>query len=183
MRFDPSTLSLTPMDLEQAMALVRRLRACYPSALLSDPEVYIAEVVALLCGYPLWAGERAINRVSETVKFIPSKAEIKPVLEDQVRAHRYAAEWEAGARATEARLAGPDFSDEAYRTRMRENLEGLSAELRSANTERKPPKTLAQLREELIAAIGQEAFDAIPDAKHPWPTAGEAMTELLRKRA
>jgi len=71
-----SRMVTTPMTKEQAAKLVSRLLGGYPSLNLHDPETYIAGVTALLCGFSWWVGERAIEKVSNESKFVPSKAEV-----------------------------------------------------------------------------------------------------------
>ncbi len=140
----------------------------------------------MLCGYPLWAGEKASAKARDkSPTFIPSVPEIKRELEDQVQTLRSAARWEADAQAMQKRLAGPDFSEPAYRARMLERLQRLSSELRGASRStdlnKKPEKTVSEIRDELVQQVGQAAFDAIPDAPAHWPTAAEAAEELMRK--
>ena len=57
--------SVPTMTLDEAKALVRRYLGSFPSLNLHDPEIYIADLCALLCGYPLWAGQRAIDVLGE----------------------------------------------------------------------------------------------------------------------
>jgi len=52
---------------------------------LSNPEYYIAELAVLLAGYPEWAGEAALNWIKDVLKYPTTRAELKPLLEDQVR--------------------------------------------------------------------------------------------------
>lgn len=74
---------------------MKKLLRGYTSLAVHDPEGYIAEVVTLLSGYPLWAGEAVIEKVRKTSKFIPNISDIHPELETAVRPLRYAAEWDA----------------------------------------------------------------------------------------
>jgi len=106
---NPSTrvLDLTPMTLDEARALLRQLLGSYPSAGATDPEVYVASLISLLTGYPLWAGQRAIEKTIDTSKFLPTRADLKPLIEDEVRVHRYAAEWDRHAEAQIAAQAVP----------------------------------------------------------------------------
>jgi len=173
------------MTKAEAGKLINRLMGSYPSHTAVDPEIYISALVSLFTGYPLWAGEKAIKKVAETSEFLPTIAKVKPILEDQVQALRSAARWEFDAQAIQKRLAGPDFSEPAYRSRMLERLEGLRNELRGASRatdqNKKPERTVSEIRDDLVQQVGQAAFDAIPDAPARWPTAAEAAEELMRK--
>lgn len=89
MRSDVSTRSLVPMAIVEAKNLVRRYLGSFPSLNLHDPEIYITELCTVLTGYPLWAGEKAIEQAKDTIRFPATRAELKPLLEDQVRVFRY----------------------------------------------------------------------------------------------
>jgi len=160
-----SSLKLTPMTKAEAGQLLKRLLGGYASVNLHDPEVYIAEVIGLLVGYPFWAGERAIAAVrKESPDFIPSVGKLQPHLESEVRVHRYAAEWEEGAQRArleaQKQIAGPVTPRPTY--------EELKAKYGPnwgiSNPDKPAPPTREECRQKLIAEIGQEAFDAIPDA-------------------
>jgi len=184
MRSDLSTHSLEPMSLDQAKALVRRYLGSFPSLNLHDPEIYITDLCTLLCGYPLWAGEKAIAKVKETIKFPTTHAEIKPLLDEHVRLPKYAAEWERNARAqleeTE-RLAieGPKQRRLTY-DELRAKYDGPNGEPWGiVDTSRPPTRSREQCRQELIAQIGQAAFDAIPDAPPPSGSIGTAAAKVV----
>src|SRR6516225_1007606 len=101
-----SRMTLEPMTLKQAKALLKALLGGYPNFNLHDPEAYIATLCAILTGYPLWAGERGIQQVQRTTAkaWPPTAGQLREALEDQVKAHRYAAEWrEDAARMIEHR--------------------------------------------------------------------------------
>jgi hypothetical protein len=59
---------------------------------LASPEVYLLELAVLFAGYPWWAGAGAIEVAKDTFKFPPTRAELRPLLEDQVRYVRRADE-------------------------------------------------------------------------------------------
>lgn len=174
------TLSLKPMTANEAKMVVRRMMACYPSQKLADPEIYLAELVTILCGYPKWAAEIAIKAAKkETIPYIPAVPVIERELDEQVRSLRYARDWELAAQENRKRLAGPDFTDPEYRRRMREKLESLANDIRKRISP--PQKSIEATRQELIAQVGQEAFDAIPDLPAKWPSVAEAAADLMRK--
>jgi hypothetical protein len=123
----------------------------------------MASVVTLLSGYPLWAGRNAIRTVVTTSKFVPTLAEIKPLLESEVRTHRYAAQWEQGAQQAmlegQKQITGPVTPRPTYdelKAKYGENW-GIT------NPDRKPKTTAEQCRQKLIDMVGQAAYDAIPD--------------------
>jgi hypothetical protein len=167
----PTTLKLTPMTAVEAAALIRRLLGSYPSLNLHDPETYIANMVTLLTGYPLWAGEKAMVQVKRATKFPPTEAELYPALESQVKTHRYAQNWARDAeRMVEGRalIAGPPSP-------ARETLDELKARHGenwgiSQGIEARPPpfRDLNQLR----AEFGADVVDAVPNApNYKWKSA------------
>lgn len=169
MRSDVSTHSLTPMSLNEAKALVRRYLGSFPSLNLHDPEIYIADLCGLLCGYPLWAGESAIEKIKDTNKFPATRAEIKPLLEDNIKIPKFAQDWERNAQRqiAETRLAieGPTTPKLTYE-QLREKYDGPNGEKWGiSNPERRAQPTPAQARAVLIEQFGQAAFDAIPNVK------------------
>lgn len=148
---------------------MRQMLGSYPSLSLHDPETYMAGMVRLLLGYPGWAGDGAVKRAigSDECKFSPpTQGVLRPLLEDEVRVHRYAEDWNRGA----AQLALPPppcpSTDErqAHIAKLREKY---GPTFGIASLRRQEP-TQAEARAELVAAIGQEAFDAMPDAGYDW---------------
>ncbi len=142
----------------------------YPSLSLHDPETFMAGMVALLLGYPAWAGQGAVKRAvcSDECKFSPpTQAVLRPLLEDEVRVHRYAAEWAHGANAQVLlALAPPKDEPEVRQAFIAKRRAELGPHF--GLTQAKPKQTEAQAQAELIAQIGQEAFDAMPDAGYDW---------------
>ena len=79
----------------QAGKLVTRLLGCYPSLAIHDPETYVAAVTALFCSYSLWVGERAVEQVATTSKFVPTLAEVKEACDHFAPARNsWADEWD-----------------------------------------------------------------------------------------
>lgn len=154
----------------------------YPSLTLHDPETYIATICSLLVGYPLWAGERAIDKAIIEAKFAPpSLGVLKPHLEDEVRTARYAQEWEETAERMRA-LPAPLRSPEERRAFIasRRSRDGGNFGLGSWKRSRQP--ATQDIRNEIIAQIGQEAFDAIPDiGDEGWRTLSEQMQKLTEQ--
>lgn len=141
----------------------------YPSAGATDPEVYVASLISLLLGYPLWAGQRAIEKTLDTSKFLPTRADLKPILEDEVRVHRYAAEWEANAqrlantRAREVpKIAAPPPTPRPTYGELKAK-HGENWGIRDPGA-RATQMTRAQAYQSLVDKFGQAVVDACPDA-------------------
>jgi len=168
MRSDVSTHSLTPMTTDQARAMVRRYLGSFPSLNLHDPEVYIADLCSLLCGYPLWAGQQAIQTVKETIKFPATQAEIKPLLDEHVRLPKYVQDLERAAQlqiaARAMALEGPAAPPRLTYEQLRAKYDGPNGEKWGIGNADKPVPSRERSRKELIARYGKEAFDAVPDA-------------------
>lgn len=183
MRSEISKLSLSPMSRQEAAKMIRRYLGSFPSLNLHDPEVYVADLCTLLCNYPMWAGEQAIQKVKETIKFPTTHAEIKPLLDDYVRLPKYQQEWDKNARLqiadTEAlAIEGPAVKRMSYED-LRAKYDGPNGEPWGlSNPDQQKQKSTKQIRDELIARIGQEAFDAIPDAKPRKDTLGTAAAKV-----
>lgn len=162
-----SMFVLTPMTREEAAALVDRMLGSYPSLSLHDPKTYIAAICSVLCQYPVWAGEKAINEAVIESKFIPpAPGVLKPLLESQVATARYADHWNRAAEASLRMIEPPRDK----RLSMDELRAKYGPNWGIGNPDRKRPPTREESRAELVAQIGQEAFDAIPDAGHDTDT-------------
>jgi len=182
MRYDVSTHTLEPMTIDQARVLVRRYLGSFPFLNLHDPEIYIADLCTLLCGYPLWAGENAVQTIKETIKFPTTHAEIKPLLDEQVRMPKFMERWEREAREQLERrsepeplaIEGPEEPPRLTYAELRAKYDGPNGEPWGiSNRDHIPRKSKQQYRDELIAQYGRETIDAIPDAKVSMPTLGE----------
>lgn len=86
-------MNLVPMRSEDASAMLEQLLSCYPALNLTNPKPYLAQLAALLCDYPKWAGEGAITSAMDNRKYPPNRAELRALLEEQVRSARYAAQF------------------------------------------------------------------------------------------
>lgn len=73
------------MTAEKAAKLVRQMLACYHSFAPHDPRGYIANLVEVLCDYPVYIGTIAVEVVSDTCKFPPSRAELRDACEGAAR--------------------------------------------------------------------------------------------------
>jgi hypothetical protein len=124
----------------------------------------MAGVVDLLSGYPEFVVARALDvRLGwpAKFKFCPSIAEMREWLEAEMRPHRYAREWEAGAREQllPAPPAPPKPTMPELKARYGENW-GLTPDERVNK-----PKVYSL--GELAAKYGvpREAVEAVPDLK------------------
>jgi len=70
---------------------------------LANPEVYLLELAVLFAGYPLWAGTAVIEQAKDAFKYPPVRAELRPLLEEQVRYVK------AAAPETTSEFAGRTF--------------------------------------------------------------------------
>ena len=134
--------SLEPMGSADASRLVNRFLSCFPNLSLANPDYYIAQMCVLFAGYPLWAGERAVGQAQLSFKFPPSLAELRPILEDQVAAARYAKKWEhEGRKQLEGPPENPRPSYDELKARYGEDW-GID----SGKRKPPPPKTEAELK-------------------------------------
>jgi hypothetical protein len=157
------TLTLIPMTKSQAGKIVKKMLGSYPSVNLHDPQTYAAAMCELLVKYPIWAAESAVNRAltGEESKFVPpTLGVLRPLLEAEVRVCRYAAEWDKRADEQRKLLAAPPRASRLTYAELKAKY-GPNWGISSG---RPQPPTQAESRAALIAQIGEEAFDAIPDA-------------------
>lgn len=158
------------MTKDQAAKLVSQMLGAYPSLSLHDPKTYMANMVTLLCGYPLWAGEQAVSAVKKKTKFIPTEAELYEELHERTKVPRYAAEWDRDAARMIAdrplAIEGPAPAPKLSYEELRAKYDGPNGEPWGISNPDRPKShvTPGQARADLIAKVGQEAFDAIPDA-------------------
>lgn len=177
----PTTLTLTRMTKAEAAALLKRMLGSYPSLNLHDPETYMAAVCSLFMSYPLWAGEAAADKAMMEAKFAPpTPGVLKPHLEDEVRTARYVEEWNRGA-AQLALPPPPRADEETHRAFIAKRRTELGPNFGIGGTAR---DRAAEDRAYLVAQIGQETYDAIPDAgTEGWRTIGEKVRDKARALA
>lgn len=163
-----STLRVTPMNRDQAAMLVKRLMGAYPSISLHDPEVYIAELVAVFTQYAIEVAERAIEQAKlESPSRVPTVPQIKAACQEQRRDHAftYAMEYE---RRSQQQLQ--DWR-EIERENEREPLEHrrqvaarILGEYHGSKPDgQKPIETPAAVMAKY--GLTQEQWDALPDAQ------------------
>ncbi len=147
--------------------MVSRLLGGYPSLSLHDPQTYIASVTTLLCSFSWWVGERAIEKVSNESKFVPSKAEVAEackhfapdpsVVHSKPLAVMIEEATERERKEKEQRCLEPPVQTvEEIRAEMRERGFPMGG---MANQHRETPETV---RAKL--GLSREQWDAIPDA-------------------
>jgi hypothetical protein len=158
---------ITPMTRSQAAALVDRMLGCYPSVSLHDPEIYMAAVTSLLCGYSFWVGERAVADVAKSSKFVPCLAEVNEACERYAPAkstRAWAEDWQRRSlvqlEEREAPILGPAAENE--RTRIVEGFRGLLERLRGGDA----PRAASEFTPEAVRTkfgLSQAQWDALPD--------------------
>lgn len=176
----PSTLvlDLKPMTLDQAKALIRRLLGSYPQASATDPEVYVTSLITLLVGYPLWVGERAIDKVLDTSKFLPTRADIKPVLDECDPRRREISDWDNRVRGQlEERRQIEARRGEGSPEHRAAVVDRIRAEMAKAgmpferDRERVDPD-LAAADFKAQHGISDAQWDALPTRSDTWKRAG-----------
>jgi hypothetical protein len=134
----------------------------FPTLNLHDPEIYIADLCVVLTGYPGWAGRAALEQAKDRIRYPACRAELRPLLEDQVAFwHRQARLRRERRAAAVPRLTGPPRP-------TREELKALYGENWGLHPDppRPPLPTREQARALLVAQIGEAAFAALPDAEN-----------------
>jgi hypothetical protein len=170
-----STSKILPMSTEEAVRLVKRMMGCYPSLSLHDPQVYVAELVTVLTGYPLDIGAEAIEKAKkESPKFIPTVPELRIACETLVKSKRdawtYARQWEEQSRRQlrerEAAEAATEPIEHRWRVadRIRNELRAAGFRI-GAKREYDPRFTVAAVKEKLGST--EEQWAALPDAPRP----------------
>jgi hypothetical protein len=142
------------------------LLGCYRTGEASDPQVYVAAVVAVLSDYPLdivAAVTDPRTGIPAKLKWLPTIAEIKTACEDIAGPRRRMAEWETRSRAQlaeRARLEAPDSTTE--RDRIVAGFDDLLAHLRRDQT--KPTEQFTPETVKAKLGLTDEQWAAIPDA-------------------
>lgn len=91
-------MDLTPVTKKQAAELVVRLLAGFPYLSLPEPEAYANALGDAFSSYPMWAGEFAIRHGDlGDPSFPPTDRKLRQCLEELVRPHRYAQQWDKAA--------------------------------------------------------------------------------------
>ncbi len=158
-----STQITRPMTPQQAAGLVGQLLGSYPSLTIHDPETYLARMTTLLCRYSLWVGERAINDVINTSKYIPVVADVKEACDryaPNAATMTWAQQWDAAARLQLAeRDARERVQLDVDRARVGAKFRELLAKIsRGRDDEFTPASVVAKY------GLTQEQWNALPDS-------------------
>jgi hypothetical protein len=162
------------------MLLVRRLLGSYPTTNLHDPEIYMAELLAMFLRYPLWAGERGIHEAKrESPKFIPSVPTIELACEKLVKSQRqtltYAQQWDEQTKTQLEERAKIAQTQHAHRPefmqRMRDEMAAAGMPILGDNVP-SVEFTAEAVKEKY--KISDEAWNQIPDqTPYFWKRIGE----------
>lgn len=162
------------------MLLVRRLLGSYPTTNLHDPEIYMAELLALFLRYPLWAGEQGIHEAKrESPKFIPSVPEVEKACEALVKSQRrtlsYSEQWNEQTRLQLKERLQIAESNQSHRPefmqRMRDELAAAGMPILG---DKMPSVEFTDEAVKEKYKISDEAWDQIPDqTPYFWKRIGE----------
>lgn len=174
--YEPASLRLALAERllpSEGMDAVQRLLACYPQSVRSEATGgYLGALAAVLCDYPKSIALECCDPrkgVARDTKFLPTVADIvafcerkrdgwQHVVDMDDRESRILGEMRARREAFEA--GDMPETRAAFIAQRRAEL-GPNWGIR---TGKKQPPTQQEAREALIAKIGQDAFDALPDA-------------------
>lgn len=160
----------------EAVMIARRLLASYPATTIHDPEVYIAEIVSILIGYPRAVGEAAIKHAGlESPKYLPSAPEIAvacqhvtaPTVIDRMSSWELRSQWQLAERAEidAKRNAETPEQRRAVVEKIRRDMAAAGMPIMGDQKRayRETPETVkARL------GISDAQWDAIPDAPNGW---------------
>lgn len=163
----PSTLVIRPMTRQEAADLTKRLLGSYPSLSLHEPEIYIASIVSLLCGYSLEVGTKAVDQTVKTCKFVPTVAEVKEACDEYApsRSMTWADDWD---RRSEAQLAAREAREQAMLGAPKQTFEALADEMAARGIfmfgRRRGDNEFTAEKVRAKYGLTQEQWDAIPNA-------------------
>lgn len=149
--------------------MIKRMMGGYPSLSVHDPKVYVAELVALLVGYPTTVGERALAQACrDSPNFIPTVPQVeKAITDDPFLAPRpaltWADEWDARAQAQldereRFEREGPSPEEKA---RVTQKFKDLLTYLRRDKTGEDKQYTPAAVMKKYNLTL--EQWNALPD--------------------
>jgi hypothetical protein len=156
----------------EGMDAVQRLLSCYPHSVRSEATGgYLGALAAVLCDYPKSIALNCCDPrkgVARETKFLPTVNDIVVFCEREIKSMRNIVDRDdreksilAGMQARREAFESGEPAEErkAFIAKRREEL-GANWGI---NTGKPRPPTREEAREVLIAQIGQEAFDALPD--------------------
>ena len=161
------------MNLSDALEVVSRMIQRYPNGGANAGDGYLGGLAAVLASYPRSVAMRAddpLKGVPRETRFLPTPADViawcereteelrrivRPVEHSEEIRRQAAVREEEERQLQDARAKRPTY--EELRAKYGPNW-GIS------NPDKPAPPTREECRQKLIGQIGQEAFDAIPDA-------------------
>jgi len=160
------------MTLSEAIEAATQIVDGYPNGGRDAGKSYIGALAAMLASYPRQIALRCADRIHGVIRdcrYLPTPADIVTWCESRTEALRQQDDRE---QRVAAQLAQRDayVRQETTERPKRLSIAELKAKYGDWHHEWKPPgqhqRELAQVaRRQLIAQIGQEAFDALPEAK------------------
>ncbi len=110
-----------------------------------------------------------MEKIKDTNKFPATRAEIKPLLDDNVKIPRFVEEWDRTARlqienTAALQLEGPVKPKLSYEE-LRAKYDGPNGEKWGIEGPDRAQLTPHKARSALIEKYGQAAFDAVPNAR------------------
>jgi hypothetical protein len=145
-----SSPTSTKCDPRTAARKAAQLFGCYNRNEANDPEIFITAMTAMLACYPELVVERVcdpLRGLPAKSRFLPAIAEIRAACETEMIWHDAVERRERERRHTAEVLApAPPATDESRR-RVREEADGLMAELKGRNPRAidfKPPRSPAE---------------------------------------
>lgn len=175
------------LAMSEALDLVQKLVAAFPNGGAQAGRSYLGALASLLTTVPRSVAIKCcdpINGVARETKFLPTIADLVGWCERETETIRRPVEIEDrfAALAAEQRERAKDDRPLTEQERRRQEIEAVRAK-RGPNWGIKDPGakrviTRAEAQAELVAQIGQDAFDALPDGgKEGWRTIGELAAE------
>lgn len=171
------------MLLSEALQVTERLLQLWPNGGKDAGDGYIGGVAAVLCDYPRMVSTRCAdprNGVARECKFLPTIAELVAWCDKETERIRWPIDLEDRISRDRAAFKASieRAQQEEARRKARPTLDELRAKygpnwgLGGWKKDRGP--SVEQTRQEIIAQIGQAAFDAIPNqGEEGWRTLGE----------
>lgn len=127
-----------PMGIEHAKTQAKLLIGSYPHPSIDEPEIYSRAIVSVLAEVPPDIGRHAIDRLTRTLRFLPTRAEVDEMCGNLV-AQRKLAAWVAEKHITEHARRRDEIEREKTLGRERtENKEAVAAWMEIPALERPP---------------------------------------------
>jgi hypothetical protein len=170
------TLHSDRLTYPDAVELVGKVIALFPNGSPPNAKGYIGGLAQILVAYPKAVAIECANPlkgVARELRFLPTPADLIAWLEREsawLRNSIQATDHIEQLAAAQRQRAEEERAADEQRKR-RPALDELRAKYGpnwGIATGRKPPPTREQARTQLIAQVGQAAFDAMPEAGYDW---------------